>query len=80
MTRARVSLKAHHGSSIRYCDLTGKGDQFSFMVEAANMSRYTGLQNKIASLGKKLLERASPEELKEVFSTILNPKKWELFV
>jgi hypothetical protein len=79
MTRARVSLKAHHGSYIRYCDLDGKGDQFSFMVEAANMSRYTGLQNKIASPGKKLLELASPEELKEVFSTILNPKNWKLF-
>lgn len=79
LTRARVSLKVHHGSSIRYCDLAGKGDKFSFMVEAANMSRYTGLQNKIASPGKKLLELASPETLKEVFSIISNPKNWTLF-
>lgn len=79
LTRAKVSLRAHHGSSVRYCNLANEKGKFSFMVEAANMSRYSGLQNKIASPGKKLLEMASPEKLKEVFSVVFNPSSWTLF-
>lgn len=67
-TRAKISMRQHGGTHINYCDLEGQGDKFSFMVEAAKMDQYTGLQNKIASPGKKLLEMASPDTVKDVLS------------
>ena len=72
--RAKISMRQHGGAHINYCNLDGKGDKFSFMVEAAKMDQYTGLQNKIASPGKKLLEMASPDTVKKVLSCLLEFK------
>lgn len=68
--RAKISMRQHGGAHINYCNLDGRGDKFSFMVEAAKMDQYTGLQNKIASPGKKLLEMASPDMVKKILSCL----------